>query len=116
MNCKNGDLAVVVSVAEAICTKTQPNSYGLDDFKMIAIDLRGCIFKCIDSFIDDDGDISWNVEHRRIKYKGILNDMRSIEATGTVTSVPDKVLRPIRDQPGEDETLTWAPVPHKETV
>lgn len=28
----------------------------------------------------------------------------------------DKNLRPIRDQPGEDETLTWAPVPHKETV
>lgn len=28
----------------------------------------------------------------------------------------DKNLRPIRDQPGEDETLTWASVPQKETV
>lgn len=28
----------------------------------------------------------------------------------------DATMRPIRDQPGEDETLTWAPVPHKETV
>lgn len=28
----------------------------------------------------------------------------------------DAYLHPIRDQPGEDETLTWAPVPHKETV
>ena len=28
----------------------------------------------------------------------------------------DAHLRPIRDQPGEDETLTWEPVPHKETV
>lgn len=28
----------------------------------------------------------------------------------------DEDIRPIRDQPGEDETLTWAPVPHKEMV
>lgn len=27
---------------------------------------------------------------------------------------PDEWLRPIRDNPSEDETLTWAPVPHKE--
>lgn len=26
----------------------------------------------------------------------------------------DSALRPIRDQPGADETLTWAPVPQKE--
>ena len=25
--------------------------------------------------------------------------------------VPDKCLRPIRDTPGEDESLQWAPVP-----
>ena len=28
--------------------------------------------------------------------------------------VPDSCLRPIRDNPGQDETLTWAP--HKETA
>ena len=27
---------------------------------------------------------------------------------------PDSVLRPLRDNPGADETLAWAPVPKKE--
>lgn len=35
---------------------------------------------------------------------------------GVYKIMKDKLLRPIRDQPGEDETLTWAPVPHKEMV
>jgi len=35
---------------------------------------------------------------------------------GMRTVCPDPWLSPIRDQPGEDETLTWAPVPHKEMV
>jgi len=30
--------------------------------------------------------------------------------------VGDSCLLPIRDQPGQDETLTWAPVPHKVTA
>ena len=29
---------------------------------------------------------------------------------------PDTSLRPLRDNPGQDETLQWAPVPHKETA
>lgn len=29
---------------------------------------------------------------------------------------PDAWLRPIRDNDGEDETLQWAPVPHKEVA
>ena len=36
--------------------------------------------------------------------------------TGSYKGIADQHLRPIRDQPGEDETLTWAPVPHKEMV
>ena len=28
--------------------------------------------------------------------------------------VADASLRPIRDNPGEDETLTWCPIKHKE--
>ena len=30
--------------------------------------------------------------------------------------IVDSVLRPLRDNPGQDETLQWAPVPHKETA
>lgn len=29
---------------------------------------------------------------------------------------PDSHLRPIRDNDGEDETLTWARTPHRETA
>lgn len=32
------------------------------------------------------------------------------------SGISEKHLRPIRDQPGQDETLTWAPVPQKEMV
>jgi hypothetical protein len=35
---------------------------------------------------------------------------------GAYAGIAEKHLRPIRDQPGEGETLTWAPVPHNETV
>lgn len=35
---------------------------------------------------------------------------------GGPIGIAEKHLRPIRDQPGEDETLTWATVPHKEMV
>lgn len=30
--------------------------------------------------------------------------------------IPDAYLRPLRDEEGEDETLTWAPSPTKELV
>lgn len=51
-----------------------------------------------------------------VRYAGALRG----KALWVVNGLPgfsfDEDLRPIRDQPGEDETLTWAPVPHKETV
>jgi hypothetical protein len=30
--------------------------------------------------------------------------------------ISDKHLKPLRGEPGEDETLQWTPVPHKETA
>lgn len=30
--------------------------------------------------------------------------------------LPDEWLRPIRDNPGQDETLTWAPVPSQKVT
>ena len=35
---------------------------------------------------------------------------------GSNCSVYDYSLRPIRDQDGQDETLQWTDVPHKETA
>lgn len=59
----------------------------------------GRIVKCISSF-QYMGVDAWETSPRASSSEGYW----------------DSDLRPIRDQPGEDETLTWAPVPHKETV
>ncbi len=37
-----------------------------------------------------------------------------INANGNLQAWRDSEMRPIRDNPGQDETLTWAP--HKETA
>ena len=39
-----------------------------------------------------------------------------IHADGREIIAPDICVRPIRDNPGQDETLDWAPVPTKETA
>ncbi len=36
--------------------------------------------------------------------------------TGVTTLTPDDFLRPIRDNDGQDETLTWAGLPKKKGV
>jgi hypothetical protein len=45
----------------------------------------------------------------------ILADKRSHWMDGTWACM-DSQLRPIRDNPGKDETLDWCPVPTKETA
>lgn len=41
----------------------------------------------------------------------IINPHGGTVPPGTIVFSADAHLRPIRDQPGEDETLQWAPVP-----
>lgn len=82
MNCKPGDLAVVVKGAAS-----------------------GNVVVCIDRF---DGpwageprfEPGWRLDRLLVNERGSYNTYRV-----------DSALRPIRDQPGEDETLTWADVP-----
>lgn len=93
MNCKKGDLAIVV---KSVCGN------------------EGKIVTCLE-LIDDlqwmKGDLPDGVE------PGWIIDTELIAFDGSKSNLAkDSALRPIRDQPGEDETLTWAPVPHKETV
>lgn len=93
MNCKKGDMAIVV---KSVCGN------------------EGKIVTCLE-LIDDiqwiKGDLPDGVE------PGWIIDTELIAYDGSKSNfIKDSALRPIRDQPGEDETLTWAPVPHKETV
>jgi hypothetical protein len=83
MNCKPGDLAVVVSAP------FDPHYLGR-------------IVTCV-SFFFVEGMPTWRTDP----------PMYWTCDSGVVRELPwcDKDLRPIRDQPGEDESLTWAPVP-----
>ena len=76
MNCKPGDLAIIVAAA------SQKQHIGK-------------IVKCLSVY---DGD-AWNTDP---ELKGV---------SGRCCAWYDAHLRPIRDTPGEDETLQWAPVP-----
>ena len=92
MNCKQGDLAIVVrSVAGnegkiVRCLKLEPAGFDYNDI--------------------DDGAI-WVIDRS-------LNwiDERT-GRTGQSPSCPDINLRPIRDNPGPDETLTWEKNPER---
>lgn len=95
MNCNPGDLAFIVGIDSGVCDNSLPNPYGIDAFTMIAVDMRGTIVKCIESYTAD-GEIGWIVEPRKVAYKGIMNNALTISGTATLNSLPDRVLRPIR--------------------
>ena len=89
MRCKVGDLAVIVRV-------------GPDTAKFL-----GRIVKCVRKGPNTSlGYASWEIEHELHLFHGNTNFyLRHVE---------DACLRPIRDNPGQDESLIWQP--HKETA
>jgi hypothetical protein len=86
MNCKPGDLAVVVKSA------TRPENVGR-------------IVRCVRRTV-------------RIGHKSRLPlDCWVVEPDITLCgAIADECLRPIRDQDGDDETLTWAGKPEQVTA
>ena len=87
MNCKQGELGIVVAVR------------GVGDKN------KGHIGKIVTAVERIHGD-QWITEP-------VLLDL---DGTSSWISLDDSELRPIRDSDGEDETLQWAPVPTKETA
>lgn len=92
MNCKPGDLAIVVG----------GRGLEIDPLKM-----RGRIVRCIrilgpDDLLGryDESDPTWEVDL----------DVRD-PIDGVRVGIDDNFLRPIRDNDGEDETLQWAGKP-----
>lgn len=88
MNCQKGDMAIVVK------------SYAGHEGKIVTClkfvgKVRGLI-----------GEDYWETD----------TNTRSEDGRTVDPHLRDSWMRPIRDQPGEDETLTWAPVPQKEMV
>ncbi len=86
MNCKPGDLAVVVGA------KTQ------DDERFL-----GAVRRVTTSRACDRGYPVWEYEGERLTHPFY----------GVITGLADDLLRPIRPQPDDatDESLTWKPSP-----
>ena len=94
MNCKPGDLAIVI---RASADSAVP---------------KYSIVRCVEFYsglaeIEGQAKLehisAWLVEYRGQEQEG-----------GYSFNVKDENLHPIRDNDGEDETLQWAPVPVKE--
>lgn len=112
MNCKPGDMAIVIKTSEGRAKDVTYDGKAVD--RIIDLDIRGVIVECVSVYADPvDGLPNWNIVKRRVKWKGTLPDGRQITGEGKVYTVPDCCLRPLRDDEGEDETLTWAGLPGK---
>lgn len=109
MNCKPNDLAIVVGVDTGSVSDSRPNEYGLNAFKMIAVDIRGTIVKCVSPQVID-GEVQWDIEPREIRYKGIMNDGRNVTGTGILTSAPDRILRPLRGGDLGEDVFSEEPI------
>lgn len=90
MNCRPGDLAFIARVFDP------------EDRPFLNKIVR-VVNLCMQNAY---GDWCWSYEGRR------LIDSDGAEAI----ALPDCLLFPIRDQPGEDETLTWAGKPEGVTA
>jgi hypothetical protein len=84
MNCKPGDLAVIIRTSPAWAK------------------YLGRLVTCLELDPYHRQGPSWRLD---IKH-----------TTGAHIYACDSGLRPIRDNPGKDETLDWCPVPTKETA
>jgi len=85
LNCKVGDLAVVINGENA-----------------------GRIVKVV---LPSKRQANWWLVDV-IGSEGVGFDLDGNRAKSNIGHIADKRLRPIRDQPGDDETLAWAGLPH----
>ncbi len=93
VNCKQGDLAVIVK------------SFAGNEGKIVRCVRLLLNVKQINPEMGIHYSPAWEIES---EVTGYLGDVHSV--------VGDFQLRPIRDSDGQDETLTWQPVPTKETA
>ena len=87
MNCKQWDLAVVVRT-----------TLGINEGKIVQV-----ISRYDGPWRDTPNKPGWRLDRKAI-----------VDTHGQYFEYcPDEYLRPLRDNPGTDETLLWAPVPSK---
>ena len=95
MNCQKGDLAVMIRSAAGN---------------------EGRIVTCLR--LASEKEVKETSFRSNLEPVWIIDSSLRSSCGRSMSMAIDAWLRPIRDQPGEDETLTWAgfPTTHKETV
>jgi len=96
MNCKDGDLAIKVTA--------MPGAWIPAGAVVKVLKFAGVGSARLSTGLRAKAGARWYVEY---------NGSHINPHTGNAYTALDSQLRPIRDQPGADETLTWAPVPSK---
>jgi len=103
MNCKQGDLAVTVALSHQIGETAKRNSGRLVEVvRFVGRHEFGCGRVEVDV---------WSCE----LLGGPVVAANGVSWRGRVF-ICDANLRPIRDTPGEDETLQWAPLPSEKVA
>ena len=105
MNCKQGELAFIVKARDIrnigkivkILRPAIPNEEFLSTSKILLRWTGECSGAWV---VHSDSPLLW-----------LLDDGDTLMFNDRVFY--DAYLRPLRDNPGQDETLTWAPVPKK---
>ena len=98
MNCKVGDLAVTVALINQTSEAAKRNTSRLVDVvKFVGRHEFGC------GLVSTDVWLCNILGGPMVASNGVF--------WGNQVFINDENLRPIRDTPGEDETLTWAPAP-----
>ena len=97
MNCVKGDLAVIVRSRAG---------------------LEGTIVKCVRLHSSETHDLNGVRMAHNLGPRWLIDaPLKSQYEDGEpvmIQTIADANLRPIRDNPGQDETLTWLDVPSKE--
>lgn len=101
MNCKPGDLAIIIRDIEGWDHERYPGVTFLAKTAGRIVTVAS-----LDVGAEDP---SWLLE----KPFDTLVTANGVTRVGAILAVGDDEVRPIRDQPGEDETLTWAGLPNK---
>ena len=109
MRCKAGDLAVITGAYHL-----HPNSCGA--LCRVLYRANSGAFTLPDGAKTSDRlrPASWVIEAINPIVAALHGDGKMLPVKYAVC--PDSRLRPLRDNPGQDETLDWAPVPHKEAA
>ena len=106
LNCKAGDLAVVVAPGDG--SQCAATGKFVEVLQLVDGEFRTPDGIVLRPMWDGAPRSEWVVKYQRPAPQVSLD---GLVVTSLYDFMPDSRLRPIRDQPGEDETILWAGLP-----